>query len=103
MSDAARNGAAAGLTGLAARGARLLIVAIKAGRRIALPRGMSRGDVVALLGDGWQLEETSLVATEDMPAFVRRIDPTVYRLTRHTEAASADARTAATPEDLPST
>jgi SAM-dependent methyltransferase len=100
LSDAARKGAAAGLTQLAAPGAMLLITAFKAGRRIALPRGMNQQDVVALLGDGWELEESRSVVTEDMPAFLRRANPTVYRLTRRTQPASAGAQTAATTEDL---
>jgi SAM-dependent methyltransferase len=103
LADAARQGAVAGLTQLAAPGATLLITAFKAGRRIALPRGMNQQDVVALLGDRWDLEESRSVATEDMPAFLRRANPTVYRLTRHTQATSHEARTAAATEDLPST
>jgi SAM-dependent methyltransferase len=87
LSDAGRTGAAAGLTRLAAPGATLLMVAFKAGRGIVLPRGMDRQDVVALLGDGWDLEESRSVVTEDTPAFVRRANPTVYRLTRRTAPA----------------
>lgn len=102
LSDAARKGAAAGLTQLAAPGATLLINAFRAGRRIALPRGMNQEDVVALLGDGWDLEDSRSVATEDMPAFLRRANPTVYRLTRHTQAPSPGTQTAATTEDPPS-
>ena len=30
-----------------------------AGRRLVLPRGMDREDVVALLGDDWELEDSS--------------------------------------------
>jgi hypothetical protein len=48
---------------------------------------MDKQDVVALLRDGWDLEESRSVATEDVPAFVRRANPTVYRLTRRTAAA----------------
>jgi hypothetical protein len=103
LADAAREGAVAGLTQLAAPGATLLITAFKAGRRTALPRGMNQQDVVALLGDRWDLEESRSVATEDMPAFLRRANPTVYRLTRHTQATSPEAQTAAATEDLPST
>jgi SAM-dependent methyltransferase len=58
LSDVARKGAADGLTELAAPGATLLITAFKAARGIALPRGMNREDVVALLGDGWELENS---------------------------------------------
>ena len=102
LTDAERQGAAAGLTQLAAPGATLLIIAFKAGRRIALPRGMNQEDVVALLGDGWDLKDSRSVATEDMPGFLRRVNPTVYRLTRHTQAPSPGTQTAATTEDLPS-
>jgi hypothetical protein len=68
-----------------------------------LPRGMDQEDVIALLGDGWDLEQSRSVVTEDMPAFLRRANPTVYRLTRHIAAASAASQTGATTEDLPST
>jgi hypothetical protein len=84
LSDAARRGAAAGLTHLAAPGATLLMVAFKAGRGIVLPRGMNKQDVVALLRDGWDLEESRSVVTEDTPAFLRRANPTVYRPPRRT-------------------
>ena len=84
LSDSARRGAAAGLTELAAPGARLLFFAFKAGRRIMLPRGMDREHVVALLGDGWELQHTQSVVTEDMPPPVRRAQPTLYRLARRT-------------------
>ena len=60
--------AAAGLTHLAAPGATLLMVAFKAGRGIVLPRGMDKQDVVALPRDGWDLEESRSVATDDTPA-----------------------------------
>ena len=79
--------AAAGLTHLAAPGATLLMVAFKAGRGIVLPRGMNKQDVVALLRDGWDLEESRSVATDDTPAVLRRANPTAYRLTRRTAAA----------------
>jgi SAM-dependent methyltransferase len=89
LPDPARRGAAAGLTELAAPGATLLILAFKAGRRVLLPRGMDEEDIVALLGDGWNLEQSQSVVREDMPAPARRASPTVYRLTRHTPAAAA--------------
>jgi SAM-dependent methyltransferase len=103
LSDAARTGAAAGLTQLAAPAAILLITAFKAGRGVALPRGMDREDVVALLGDGWKLEESRSVVTEDAPTVLRRANPTVYRLTRRNQAASAGGQTSSTTQDLPST
>ena len=84
LPDSARRGAAAGLTALAAPGARLLFLAFKAGRRVVLPRGMNRDQLAALLGDGWELEHTESVVTEDMPPPVRRAQPTLYRLAKRT-------------------
>ena len=103
LSDVARKGAAEGLTELAAPRATLLITAFKAGRGIALPRGMNREDVVALLGDGWELEDSRSVVTPDAPAILRRANPTVYRLGRRDRAASAGAQTGTTSEARPST
>jgi SAM-dependent methyltransferase len=96
LSDTARKGAADGLTELAAPGATLLITAFRAGRGILLPRGMNREDVVALLGEGWELEGTRSVLTPDAPAILRRANPTVYRLARRNRAASSGAETATT-------
>jgi hypothetical protein len=89
LSDSARRGAAAGLTELAAPGATLLMLAFKSGRRMVLPRGMDKEDILALVSDGWNLEQSQSVVTEDMPAPLRRADPTIYRLARHTGAASS--------------
>ena len=86
LSDEARQGAARGLTSLAAPGASLLFFAFRAGRHIFLPRGMNQSDVVALLGGGWDLEQAQSVADDRMPGFVRRADPTVYRLRRRDQA-----------------
>lgn len=82
LPDAAKQGAAAGLTRLAAPGATFLMFAFRAGRRIFLPPGLDESDIVALLGDGWELEQTEPVVDEKMPAFVRRAGPTTYRLSR---------------------
>lgn len=82
LSDTERRGATAGLTELAAPGARLLLLAFKAGRRLALPRGMDREQLLALLGDDWELESAQSAVLEDMPAPVRRAEPTLFRLTR---------------------
>jgi SAM-dependent methyltransferase len=65
------------------------MVAFRAGRGIVLPRGMDKQDVVALLGNGWDLDDSRSVVTEDMPAFLGRANPTVYRLTPRTAVASA--------------
>jgi hypothetical protein len=58
------------------------MLAFKAGRRIVLPRGMDKEDLVALLGDGWELQQAASVVTEEMPPPVRRAEPTLYRLAR---------------------
>jgi SAM-dependent methyltransferase len=87
LPDSARAGATAGLTELAAPGATLLVLAFKASRRIMLPRGMDEQHIIALLGGRWDLEHTQRVVTEDMPPPVQRASPTVYRLTRRSEAA----------------
>jgi SAM-dependent methyltransferase len=86
LPDSARQGAAAGLTELAAPGARLLLLAFKAGRRVVIPRGMDREHLVALLGNGWDLEDAQSVVTEEMPPPVRRAEPTLYRLARRMDA-----------------
>ena len=82
LPDAARHGAAKGLTQLAAPGASLLMFAFKAGRHILLPRGMDQEDVVALVGSGWDLAQTLSAQADQMPGFVRRAGPTVYHLSR---------------------
>jgi SAM-dependent methyltransferase len=84
LSDSARRGAAAGLSEVAPPGARLLFLAFKTGQRIMLPRGMDREHLVALLGNGWELQHAESVVTEDMPRPVRRAEPTLYRLARRT-------------------
>lgn len=88
LPDAARQGAANGLTRLAAPGASLLMFAFKAGRHILLPRGMDQGDVVGLLSGGWDLADALSVTDERMPRFVGRARPTVYRLTRRGDGGS---------------
>jgi SAM-dependent methyltransferase len=87
LPDPARRGAAAGLTELAAPGATLLLLAFKAGRRIILPRGMDKDDIVALLGDGWELQHSRSFVTKETPPPIRRAKPTLYQLTRRRPAA----------------
>ena len=82
LSDPERRGAAAGMTELAAPGARLLLLAFKAGRRVLLPRGMDTDDVLTLLAGDWELERAESAVIADMPPPVRRADPTLFRLTR---------------------
>ena len=82
LSDPERRGAAAGMTELAAPGARLLLLAFKAGRRLVLPRGMDTEDVLTLLGGGWELERAESAVIADMPPPVRRAEPTLFRLRR---------------------
>jgi SAM-dependent methyltransferase len=86
LGDRSRQGAAAGVSRLAAPGASLLLFAFKAGRHIVLPRGMDRADILALLGGMWDLEHAQPIASDRMPAFVRRAKPTAYRLSRRDRA-----------------
>jgi hypothetical protein len=80
LSDAARRGAAAGLTELAAPSATLLFLAFKAARRIMLPRGMDSEQIAALLGDDWELQHSRSLVSEDTPPPIRRAQPTLYSL-----------------------
>ena len=89
LPDAERQGAAAGMTELAAPGARLLLLAFKAGRRLVLPRGMDTDDVLTLLAGGWELERAESAVIADMPPPVRRADPTLFRLRRGGAATAA--------------
>ena len=82
LPDSARQGAAAGLTELAAPGAMLLLLAFKAARRLVLPRGMDTDQLLALLGNAWEPQQARSVVSEDMPPPVRRAEPTLYRLGR---------------------
>jgi SAM-dependent methyltransferase len=91
LSDSARRGATTGLTALAAPGATLLMLAFKAGRRMVLPRGMDKEDLVALLGVGWEFEHSRSFVTEDTPRPIRRANPTLYRLARRLGAAPPPA------------
>ena len=80
--DSARKKAAAAMTALAAPGALMILFAFQSGRRLILPRGMEREDVLALFGDGWSLDSAEPAVDEGMPRPVRRAGPTSYRLTR---------------------
>jgi SAM-dependent methyltransferase len=82
LSDDARRGAARGLTDLAAPNATLLLLAFKAGRRIFLPRGMNEEEILALLGDAWDLQSRQSQVSDELPAPIRRAEPTLYRLVR---------------------
>ncbi len=86
LPDPSQRGAATSLTRLAAPGAILLMFAFAPNRHIMLPRGMSRPELIGLLGDGWDLAETQPVTDEHLPGFARRAGPTVYRLTRRGQA-----------------
>ena len=82
LPDAARQGLARGLGELAAGTATLLIAAFMAGRRILLPRGIDERELLALLGDGWELQHSQSQVTDDMPPPIRRAQPTLYRFAR---------------------
>jgi len=59
-----------------------LLLAFKAARRLFLPRGMDEGELLSLLGDAWELQHVQSQASDDLPAPIRRAEPTLYRLTR---------------------
>ena len=82
LPDAGRRGLAEGLGDLAGGAAALLIGAFMAGRRILLPRGIDGHELVALLGDDWELRGKQSEVTDDMPRPIRRARPTLYRLAR---------------------
>jgi SAM-dependent methyltransferase len=82
LRDEARRSLARGIGDLAGASATLLITAFMAGRRVLLPRGIDEPQLLALLGDRWELEQTRSEVTDDMPPPVRRAQPTLYRLTR---------------------
>jgi SAM-dependent methyltransferase len=82
LPDSARQGAAAGLTELAAPGATLFLLAFKPARRMVLPRGMDTDQLLAVLGNAWELQHARSVVSDDMPPPVRRAEPTLYRLGR---------------------
>lgn len=82
LADEARRGAAAGIDQLAAPGATLLLFAFAAGRRLFLPRGMDQPEIVSLFGPGWGLEHSQPMPTDDLPFWLRRAKPTLYRLSR---------------------
>jgi SAM-dependent methyltransferase len=82
LPDTARQGAATGVTRLAAPGATLLMFAFKVNRNPMLPRGMGQAELVSLLGPEWDLDDSIAADDQRMPKFVRRAGPTTYRLTR---------------------
>jgi hypothetical protein len=63
--------------------------AFSAGRRLLLPRGMDQSDIVALFGGDWNLEHSQPMPTDDLPAWLRKAKPTLYRLTRRDGAEGA--------------
>src|SRR5262249_28800808 len=82
LPDAGRRGLARGMGDLAGRAATLLIGAFMAGRRILLPRGIDEHELIALLGDDWELRGKQSEVTDDMPAPIRRARPALYRRVR---------------------
>jgi SAM-dependent methyltransferase len=88
LPDAARQGAANGVTGLASPGAVLLVFAFGPNRQFMLPRGMEEAELVALLGGSWDLEQTRTVVDQHMPGFAQKAKPTVYMFSRRDGAGS---------------
>ena len=82
LPGAARVGAAAGMTELAAPGATALVVAFAPARPVLPLRGMSQEEVTGLFGAAWELVEAEAVTGPGVPPPVRWVRPTVYRLIR---------------------
>ncbi len=82
MSDAGREAVVAGLTALAAPDATLLLLGFTRGRRMILPRGVSREEIHQRFGDSWKLLDVVRETDPTFPWFVRRVQPTWYRLQR---------------------
>lgn len=91
LPGAARAGAAAGMTELAAPGATALLAAFAPARRVLLSWGMSQDEVTGLFGAAWELVEAEAVTGPGVPPPVRWVRPTVYRLIR--KDAGAEPRT----------
>ena len=88
LPDPARRSAVTGLTELAAPGATVLLLAFKRGRRMVLPRGMDKEEIIGLFGDAWELVEVVDVESlaKSMPPPIRRARPRGYRLSRKDDA-----------------
>lgn len=82
LPDLARKRAVAGMTELAAPGATLVLTAFARGRRMLLPRGMDKEEIIGLAGDARALVGAQPVTDPSAPPPVRRAHPTQYRLTR---------------------
>lgn len=82
LSDPARDGAAAGLTELAAPGATLLLLGFSRGRRVVVPRGIDRSEMLRRFGDAWELIDSEPERDPTLPRLARRARPAWYRLTR---------------------
>lgn len=92
LPDPARRGVFAGLSALAAPGATLLLMAFRRGRRFILPRGMDQEEIARLSNDAWELvqaEPSGRAEIADMPPRLRRAGPTMYRLRRKNNRATA--------------
>jgi len=70
------------MTELAAPGATALLVAFAPARPVPPLRGMSQEEVTGLFGAAWELVEAEAVTGPGVPAPVRWVHPTVYRLIR---------------------
>jgi SAM-dependent methyltransferase len=82
LDDSARASALTGLTELAAPDATLIILAFKRARRMILPQGMDREELIRLLGDTWELVSVESATDPSTPPPIRRAVPTLYRLRR---------------------
>jgi hypothetical protein len=66
---------------VAAADATLLMIAWAPGRRLLLPRGMSREDILAAF-PGWKVIDEEALELTGAPGLVRKAEPRFYRFHR---------------------
>lgn len=81
LSDVERDRCVAGLEGVAAPDARMLLFAFQAGRRGPGPRGISREELAWRFA-GWTIAREQPVPADKLPWIARRTAPTFYLLQR---------------------
>jgi SAM-dependent methyltransferase len=82
LDDAERTAMSRGLTGVAAPGAHLLMIAWAPGHRGPLPRGASRKDIVDAFPE-WQVIDEEILPVSALPGPLKNADPRCYRLRRN--------------------
>ena len=82
LSAEQRLGYAAGVNAVTASGTTLLVFSFTSGFRGPAPRGVSRDELLGDFGAGWELRSSSPARGLRLPPFLRRANPTWYRLHR---------------------